>query len=573
MGEYRLEQEGIRIETKLPLQTLLLMEVKEGVNTHSRLEIEAIIGEEGKQEILAQNWQGTTLLVTLSEATEACVFFGTLNQLKLMEDNDRMLVRLTAVAETALLDKKKKSRSFQNPHMTYRQILKTIMTDYSSVDCNWGDREEESIQEPIIQYEETDWNFLLRLSSHFYTCLVGRNNGRGTMLSLAAERRKQRQIKEPEIIGWGIGEGHYRNGCYEVGRAPDDSSYLVITTKENWELGDYAEAENTFYQLYEKQAVFRQGELWFTYWLGRPGILYRKKAYNPLLAGISLEGTVRKADGENVYIQLDMDEQEKADYPWKWVPQINHFSYCMPETDTKISLNFSTGQETSGLAVPGKFNRNQSRYSKPQNREFTTFDQKKLGLYPDKLFLEGRDGAVNLTMEDTSGIQMNSKKGITLSASGTIQMNGRQLYITSPVEVVCKTPVSNVALCRDINLFAPGGVQTVGTEEIKGQEKQIRERKRTAGIMSQTDGWQAAYTALAAVPAIDFSQNQAADFAIDILTCASIPRIAGGQTTYTMMEVMEGKNEGDCTFPRVFKSMDNYTVKGGYLLPEEETEV
>ena len=569
MGEYKLEQEGIMVKTKIPLQTLLSMGIREGINTHSHLELEAIIGEEERKEILTQGWQGTTFLVTLGGNIKGCLFFGRVERLIIREESDRILIRLTAAAETALLDKKRKNRSFQNPNMTYRQLLKRIMKDYLSVDCNW-DKVEAKIQEPIIQYEETDWSFLQRLSSHFYTGLVGRSSSGGTVLSLAMEKGRERQIGESEIIAWGVSEAHYNNGCYEKGMDPGDSAYLIVKTKENWELGDYASVENVSYQLYEKQTILHNGELQFTYCLGRPGTLYKKKAFNPELAGVSLEGTVKRVEAETMYIQLDMDQEEGADYPWKWTPQTNHFSYCMPEVDMKVSLYFSTSQETSGQAVWGKFDRNQSRYSCPQNREFTTLYQKKLGLYPRKLFLEGKDRAVGLTMEDTSGIQINSKKGISLSASGMIQISGGQLSMISPTELVCRTPVSNIELCRDINLFASCGVQTIGTGEVIKAQKEKASSRQNYEQTEQVDGWQTAYAVLATIPIIGFLSAQEEGCGIDVVAGAGIPQIAEGQAIHAMMEVMNGKKERECSFPQVFKSMDNYTVKGGYLLPEGE---
>ena len=39
-----------------------------------------------------------------------------------------------------------------------------------------------------------------------------------------------------------------------------------------------------------------------------------------LKPGMVLKGTVRKADKESVYLQLDLDKEEKADYPWAWTP-------------------------------------------------------------------------------------------------------------------------------------------------------------------------------------------------------------------------------------------------------------
>ncbi len=35
-----------------------------------------------------------------------------------------------------------------------------------------------------------------------------------------------------------------------------------------------------------------------------------------------------------------------------------------------------------------------------------------------------------------------------------------------------------------------------------------------------------------------------------------------------MKEVMEGKKEKDTSFPNAFRTMESYTVKGGYFLSE-----
>ena len=81
--------------------------------------------------------------------------------------------------------------------------------------------------------------------------------------------------------------------------------------------------------------------------------------------------------------------------------------------------------------------------------------------------------------------------------------------------------------------------------------------------------WQASYSAIAAVPTVDFGKMTEVDSAIDIFACGSVPKVAKGATTIAMAEVMEGKKEGETSFPKVFESMNNYTVKGGYALPEK----
>ena len=55
-------------------------------------------------------------------------------------------------------------------------------------------------------------------------------------------------------------------------------------------------------------------------------------------------------------------------------------------------------------------------YGDEQNREFVTASRKKLGFYPQKLFLESVGECLKLSMEDLMGIQMDSNKNISLIA-------------------------------------------------------------------------------------------------------------------------------------------------------------
>ena len=61
-----------------------------------------------------------------------------------------------------------------------------------------------------------------------------------------------------------------------------------------------------------------------------------------------------------------------------------------------------------------------------------------------------------------------------------------------------------------------------------------------------------------------------AEDVIDLYACSGVPKIANGSTTIALSEVMAGKKESESSFPEAFKAMENYTVKGGYILPEEK---
>lgn len=82
----------------------------------------------------------------------------------------------------------------------------------------------------------------------------------------------------------------------------------------------------------------------------------------------------------------------------------------MPEEGTKVTLFFPTQKEREGQAILAVVHRtNREMYGDEQNREFVTASRKKLGLYPQKLFLESVGECLKLSMEDSYGVQVDPR--------------------------------------------------------------------------------------------------------------------------------------------------------------------
>lgn len=266
---------------------------------------------------------------------------------------------------------------------------------------------------------------------------------------------------------------------------------------------------------------------------------------------------------------MDIDQEERADYLWPWAPETNNLCYCMPEPGTKASLYLSTDNEKDGKVIlAATSNRRAELYVNTQNREFLTAHNKKAALYPECMFMEGAGSAVKVYMEDASGIRMDSSSALSFTADGKISLQGKSISVTAPVEVVYKVPDSNIEICRDLNFYAAGGVRTTGTgmekEEISGTEKRTG-RKRTGS-------WQASWSAVCAVPSADLSKVDKKTV-YDLYAGGSVPQMAKGAAVSAMSQVMAGKKESECGNPSVFYSMENYTVKGGYKVPEEDPDL
>ena len=64
-----------------------------------------------------------------------------------------------------ILDLKKKKRSFQDKNLTYRSLIGNIANENKCNTIFMGDFSK-TLDIPFIQYNETDWEFIKRLSSY-----------------------------------------------------------------------------------------------------------------------------------------------------------------------------------------------------------------------------------------------------------------------------------------------------------------------------------------------------------------------------------------------------------------------
>lgn len=452
--------------------------------------------------------------------------------------------------------------------MTYRQVSEEIIKEYDNATYVWMLGEDMPIGAPIIQYEETDWEFLKRICSHMHGTLITDLTGEKAAFFMGMRKGEERFTRQEEIKGVGFSGSYFKNGCYEDKLSESSAFCLEVKSREVWQMGDWIRYGGRRYQVFGRNISYQSGELMCMYQLGMEGAYYHKKNYNKRLAGVRLRGTVKKCREESVYVQLDIDSKPCADYPWDWAPETNNLCYTMPEAETKADLYFPTGDERDGqavLAIMEGQGREKSRDS--QRKEFATVHQKKTGLYPESIFLEGTNSMKKISMEDSSGILIKSDAGISWNAAGKVYIAGKSLSVSAPLEVVYRTEDSNIELSHDFNFYAPGGVRTIGTGDTSGKQK--TENKDEKGGETQ-EHWGLSFRALGAVPAADPTSVDSVGDIAGICACGSVPKVAGGSAVIALAEVMEGKRESETSFPRAFHSMENYVVKGGYKLPEEK---
>ena len=100
------------------------------------------------------------------------LFYGIVTDFSVIYCNDQKKLTLEIMSGSVLMDGKRHLRSFQNPVMTYGQILKEIAEEYRESGIVFNEPWEEQTGELVLQYYETDWEFFKRLVSRKHQFLV-----------------------------------------------------------------------------------------------------------------------------------------------------------------------------------------------------------------------------------------------------------------------------------------------------------------------------------------------------------------------------------------------------------------
>lgn len=563
--DYEIIDEKVIIKTEIPLLSVIEMEICQEENEHGTIRIQAQTREENVKEIQNTDWSGSRIVVLKKDQPDIPLFYGKVCKLIYNKENRFMGLEIEGAGATTDLDRDKRKRAFQNAEMTYKQVIKKIAEGYEKASYIWMLGNDKKMESPLIQYEETDWEFFKRICSHFHSVMIPDLKTGKPEFFLGMPQGVERSMEGVEILGEGFQNICGGTECHERGVHNKPVFELDAMTRQNWQMGDYLTYRGERYRVFRKIVVFQNGELVFFYRLGTEGVCWREKTYNKLLAGLRLEGIIQKSREESVYMKLDIDSSTGADYPWPWAPETNNLCYCMPETGTKAVLYFPTQEEKDGLVVLAAVkNLNNNRYNNPQNREFITAYHKKTGLYPDRLVMEGADSAVSLSMEDLSGISLRSNSSISFQAAGKVSVKGKNVSVTAPMEIECKTQDANIEISRDFNFYAPAGIRTVGTGKTDLNKKTGSEAKADK---SKPEHWQLSYRAMGAVPSADLTAFQSKNDIAGLFACGSVPKVAKGSAVIALSEVMKGKKESETSFPMAFRSMENYVVKGAYEIP------
>ncbi|WP_339267583.1 hypothetical protein NYE54_27295 [Paenibacillus sp. FSL K6-1330] len=406
-------------------------------NDHTRCYISTTMSEEQADICLRNGTYRDSLLIRKStEQGNEYLFAGGISNIDIQMEDGIPHVTIEGLSRTYEMDRHLESRSFQNKSLTYTDLIRQIANLYPGGDAqNEATPPEATIGQLLVQYEETNWQFLKRLASRI-----------GTVILPDIVMDAPRVYFGVPDFSWGkVIRSHYysiikdRGNFLDIQANSDVSSDLGesdfvsyrVHTNQYCQVGDNVSFKGQMWVVTESVITYESGLIYYEYVLMQRAALRRKVRTNRALQGVALEGRVIKRGNNMVKVHLDIDHDhdERGNWWFPYSPEGNNIFHCMPEKGARIKVYFPEGTEKKAIAINSVRGRNdemKSRtvFQKPMTKVFHMPGAAKMELGEDGVLFE--KNTVSLTL-DGNDISLNATESILVVASNEIELGGQNM--------------------------------------------------------------------------------------------------------------------------------------------------
>lgn len=343
MGEERtcFITDGILVVEQIPFLEINELEIKGQVNEHASLRMRGKVPESKERQLALLTSYKTEIV--LKTRQEMVLFRGVLKELDVEHSGGLIIVGVKALSHSCLFDGKKKKRPFHNTKAAVKDIIRAVSSDTKSSDVIIGDECACETGSFLMQYDETDWEFLKRVASLAEQTLIPDI----TVAYPAFYAGKPKEIASREIL-----EPDSYSMIY------DEGNMYRIRSRRDWMwLGDKVRFQGLDLYVRKVSVKLQQAVLCGVYELCFRDGLNTKREENESLAGKSVEGMVQKISRDQVLVNVNAadgnDNGESCWFPYSTVYASADGSgwYCMPEKGDQVRVYFPTNQEKDAYAV------------------------------------------------------------------------------------------------------------------------------------------------------------------------------------------------------------------------------
>lgn len=332
------------------------LEIAQSPDKHGTLSLSAVLNGEGEGEVFDELPEEVSVLY-MENGEEKVLFKGMVASSSMERVGNHRKLELKAYDATYLLDKKRKTRSFQDTTRTNHSVIEEVMKEYPECIC-MKNLPEKPINRIWFQYEETDWEFLRRFLSSYSDSLYADATYQTARFQAGAspEDIEVDWDAAPYRMGKNLERYDFlsQNGFDELGI--DKLIEYLVDSYGIYTLGSRLVYKGRRWYVGELKRELIDGLLTTTYRLKQREGLLKPQEYNYRITGISLDGKTVEVQGDTVRVSMNGDmttEQGTYWFPFSTVASSPDGSgwYSMPEVGDSIRVYFPTCDEKEGYVI------------------------------------------------------------------------------------------------------------------------------------------------------------------------------------------------------------------------------
>ena len=413
----KIEYADLQFISAFAMEKILDFQTWEDPGEHARGNFRLLLSENGTD----INSMNAPIQLLGQGNTAGALFSGYPEKVEIKEERGYRIADIQAVSGTILLDQKKSNRVFQKKAQTYMGIANTITADTEHSACILPGSDMQT-GGTLIQYQETDWNFLKRMASQLGLPLVPDISYYYPRFYLGLPEGEKKELGEILSCDMCFDGRYYAvSGKCLVDR--EDFICYDVVTRTSLSLGDKVTYEGRELLVSRKKTELAGGEVIFTYRLAGNSYTWVPWEDNPDYTGMSFVGSIVGTQGEQVEVAFDIDKTAAGGNRYGFAPATGNLMYCMPQKGTKTSLYIGNGDEAQGIAT-GCIRTNGSTCEgtgSPEKKSFRSEHGKGMDLYPQRMGLDGGETG-KITFEDETGTTIESNGGLLLMAKEGIRL-------------------------------------------------------------------------------------------------------------------------------------------------------
>lgn len=455
------------------IQEILELKIEQLVNQHASCLLKGIINEKDKVNLVTGSLDKKELEITADCNGKIILFCGLVQKATIHETGGFYMAEIHALSYSVLTDIKKKSASYQDTNQKYEDIVRKIVRAYPSGDVKDFASEHKATGQLIVQYQETDWEFLKRLASHFNMGLIPNIILKGPKIMFGTFKGVARG--EIKCYEYSVSKNLLEYQIGSENENPEISEEDVITYEvdilENYEIGDTAQYQGRTVTIEAKTIILVNDIIRFRYTLSSNKKLSVEKAYNDKITGVSLKGTVLKSVQDKVKVQLEIDKSQEEGtaylfpYTTNYTAEGNSGWYCMPETGDTALIYFPTKDEGEAVSINSYRSGSGGNINDPTVKYFRTANGKELKFSPDEISITcvqgkdektGEDKIVYIKLNKDNGIEIMSTEPVSITSQKAITIDAEDKVEISANEYInlrCKK--SQIRMDSKIDICGP----------------------------------------------------------------------------------------------------------------------